>query len=503
MARTKGASRASPRPPYRYLRRPRAPERQRLFSATDNGGPTTIPPEPFAPPSREPGWGPCAEPFIRLNRAALAALDARFEVAAASGGTSVRILPGGRVGAVPLRSAQTGHVAGGVIVKPRFDWAGIGQILVETGWAASPEFLELPLVPGSGREVPPWVLAGPVLARIEALLRSLRRGYRQEEAVLRHPRGRILWPRYLSESLTRGQWERLPCRFPDLGQDPLLRRHARWVLERVRADLLAVGGTDPVAVSLATAALKLIEPLADVIPLAPSREVLKFTLGGSRLVDVVVRRGIFAWVVEERGLGGGRELDGLAWSLPLDRLGEAYVEGLVHHEAALTGGEVRVGRLGQTTFPLEWSDPTHRSLGDLVPDIVVRRGRSVRIVDAKYKAHLAELDEVGWHRFTEEAREQHRADLHQVLAYAALYDADEIAAELVYPLRPRTWRELRERGRELSSARLEHKGRTLAVLLRGEAFGRDTLRAWDQHGEVREAPGWKPAEHWTTDVPSV
>lgn len=458
---------------YRYRRRSQAPSQQRLFSATDNGWPATIPPEPFAPQSREPGWGAYAEPFIRLNEPALAALDARLEVVASSQGASVRIVPGGRVGAVPLRSAQTGHVAGGFIVKPRFDWAGMGRVLVETGWAAAPDFLELPLVPGSGREVPPWVLAGPVLTRIEALLRSLKRGYRQEEAVLRHPRGHIVWPRYVSESLVRGQWDRLPCRFPDLGPDPLLRRHARWVLERIRADLLAVGGTDPVAVSLATMALRLIELLAGVTPLAPSREGLQQSLGGSRLVDEVVRRGVeaFAWVVEERGLGGGRELDGLAWSLPLDRLWEAYVEGLVRREAALTGGEVRVGRLGQTTFPLEWSDPTHRSLGHLVPDIVVRRGPSVRIVDAKYKAHLAELDEVGWHRFTEETRADHRADLHQVLAYASLYDADQITAELVYPLRPDTWSALRERSRDVSRADLLQGGRTVRVELRGVGFG--------------------------------
>ncbi len=72
----------------------------------------------------------------------------------------------------------------------------------------------------------------------------------------------------------------------------------------------------------------------------------------------------------------------------------------------------------------------------MMPDIVVQRGRSVHIVDAKYKAHLAELDEAGWHRFAEETREQHRADLHQVLAYAALYDFEEVTTTLVYPLRP-------------------------------------------------------------------
>src|SRR5205085_7047963 len=111
---------------------------------------------------------------------------------------------------------------------------------------------------------------------------------------------------------------------------------------------------------------------------------------------------------------------------------EAYVESLIRREAALTGGEVRVGRLGQTTFPIGWTDPTHRSLGHLIPDIVVRKGRTVQVVDAKYKAHLAEIDDVGWHRIAEEVQLQHRADLHQVLAYASLFDAEEVTATLVY-----------------------------------------------------------------------
>lgn len=209
----------------------------------------------------------------------------------------------------------------------------------------------MPLVPGSGREVPPWVIAGPVLRRLGELLDSMRRGYRDAEEVLQRPRGRILWNRYRNESLVRGRWHQLPCRFPD-----------------------------------------------------------------------------------------GRELDGLAWQLPLDRAWEAYVEAIVREEVARTGGQVKVARLRQTVFPILWSDPIHRSLGHLEPDIVVHRGRDVHIVDAKYKAHLAELDEHGWRRFTDEARERHRADLHQVLAYASLFDADRVRSTLMYPLRKATYR---------------------------------------------------------------
>ena len=120
-------------------------------------------------------------------------------------------------------------------------------VLTQTGWQTQPDFLEGPLVPGSGREVPPWVLAGPVLARLADLLRALRRGYRIEEEALRHPRGQIVWTKYVRESLVRGKWDRLPCRFPDLANDPKLRRMIRWGVERVRQALMSVSGADAIA----------------------------------------------------------------------------------------------------------------------------------------------------------------------------------------------------------------------------------------------------------------
>ncbi len=427
----------------------------------------------FAPEQRGGGWGPFSETFLRRNEASLRALDVRAELAPASEGASIRLVPGGRAGAIPLRSAETDKVAGGLVVRPRFGWTGVGRVLGEIGWYTSPEFLDSPLVPGSGREVPPWVLAGPVIARLADMLRSMRRGYAEVEEVLRRPRGRILWDRYRSESLSRGRWDRLPCRFPELASDPRLRRAIRWTLERIRRDLIRVGREDRISTELARLAAHLIEGLSDVTSVMPARHDLAQLSRGGRLVEGSLRRGLeaIAWIVDERGLGGGRELDGLAWQLPLEQLWETYVESVVRREAAMTGGEVKTGRLGQTVFPLHWSDPSHRTLGHVVPDIVVRRGRSVHVIDAKYKAHLAELDEFGWLRFSEEQREAHRADLHQVLAYASLYDADRITATLVYPVRHSTWEALARRGRDVSRAELLHGGRQVTLELRGLPFG--------------------------------
>lgn len=444
-----------------------------LLVGTDHGPPITVPAHRFAPPQRVGDWGAYADTFLRFNSEAFRALDVQPQVASSASGPAIRLVPGGRSGAVPLRSGMTGQVEGGLIVKPRFGWPGVGRILHETGWHAAPEFLESPLVPGSAREVPPWVLAGPVLARLEALLKSLSPGYREAEEVLLQPRGSVIWRDYVSGSLARGAWHHLPCRFPDLTTDPTLRRHVRWALERVHRDLLSVGGTDIVALSLAALAVRLMDQLADVAPMMPRKQELDRRMMGNRVLGDALLRGIeaIAWVVDERGLGGGSERDGLAWTLPLETLWEGYVESVYRREAADTGGEVRVGRLGQTLFPLHWSDPTHRTLGHLVPDIVVRRGKSVQVVDAKYKAHLAEVEESGWRQFEDETREAHRADLHQILAYASLYEANEVTATLVYPLRYSTYSMLKERKRDRSCAELFHGGRTVRLELRGLPFG--------------------------------
>ena len=456
------------------MRRARSsPIQRKLYKTTDHSVGVALHPADFAPPQRGGGWGPFGEAFVRMNERALAALDTYPELSARDDGLALRLVPGGRAGAVPLRAAHTGQIAGGLLVEPRFGWSGVGRVLSEVGWNTALEFLDYPLVPGSGREVPPWLIAGPVLARLEELLHSLRPGYRMAEETLLKPRGHIRWNAYVAESLVRGRWSSVPCRFPELTKDPRIKSMIRWTLERLCSTLIGVATSDPLAQRLTLAAKQLLDLVADVAPRMPVRDDMSLLLGSAGLYGHAMLRGLEAigWIADERGLGGGRELDGLAWQLPLENLWEAYVESVYRTEARSTGADVRVGRLGQTVFPLHWTDSTHRSLGHLIPDIVVRRGDVIKIVDAKYKAHLAELDEHAWERFADTTRESHRADLHQVLAYAALYDAREVTAVLVYPLRRGTFEALASRGRDRSNADLLHGGRLLRIELRGLPFG--------------------------------
>ena len=96
-------------------------------------------PNPSRPSSAAVAGGPFIDSFLRLNEEALTKLDVSHAIRSTDAGVKLVLCPGGRAGAIPLRSAQTGHVASGFLVEPRFGWAGVGRVLVSTGWAGAPE----------------------------------------------------------------------------------------------------------------------------------------------------------------------------------------------------------------------------------------------------------------------------------------------------------------------------------------------------------------------------
>jgi hypothetical protein len=116
---------------------PRVGDQQKLITSVDHGGARVIDPAHFAPKQQGGGWGPFIDSFLRLNERALQALDIQPEIAGSATGAVLRLKPAGRAGAIPLRSAQTGSVTGGFVVRPRFGWAGVGRVLTQTGWHAS------------------------------------------------------------------------------------------------------------------------------------------------------------------------------------------------------------------------------------------------------------------------------------------------------------------------------------------------------------------------------
>jgi hypothetical protein len=221
-----------------------------------------------------------------------------------------------------------------------------------------------------------------------------------------------------------GQWATLPCHFSDLSDDPDLMAALRWTLRRLDDDLSAESRTGPARVLR-----RRIDALLLQAGEGPASRPKAESLGAhdAWVADAVEA---MAWIAEERGLGGARALDGLAWDLVVAELWEEWVRSFSRELAPRLGlvapSDVEVRR------PLRW-DGTIVSMGSLAPDVGLFGAERTVWLDAKYKAHLTLLSRHGWAGLGERVRESHRSDLHQALAYAALADVDRVDTLLVYP----------------------------------------------------------------------
>ncbi len=439
-----------------------------LYRMTDQGMPLRLEAEKFDVPGRDRSWNLFAQNFLSANHTSFAALDVTPNLVPDSDRISMQLRPGGTIGAVPLRSPTTRKIIGGIVVQPRFGWNDIGPLLHQIGWTASPQLLELPLVPGAAKEVPPWVLAGPILQRLRALLDELKLGFRWCEEVRESPRGQILWGQY-ARNLGRGMFHRLPCRFPELGPDQILRGMLRWGIQTVHRSLVTWADVDPIARRLAEFAFELLQQLSDAKPIAPGRSDIDRLLKSTGLPPLPLQRGLQAlgWIVDQRGLAGTAETDGLSWCLPMYEVFERWVEHLTRLWAHGFGGRVRSGRNHETLVPIRWDSRGVRSLSSLVPDLVVEQGPQVWIIDSKYKGHFEELDEHRWTELGQELQSEHRHDVHQALAYAATRDTAQITTVLAYPMRLTTWQRLADRNRTITTATITTGSREVRLALVG------------------------------------
>jgi 5-methylcytosine-specific restriction endonuclease McrBC regulatory subunit McrC len=421
-----------------------------------------------APPTRDSNAQAArlAQQFVAQNVGLLAnlgiAIEPRFD------GTTVKLSfrTGTRIGAIPLLSPTSGKPDCGLIVKPRFEWPGIGAMLGVMGWRVIPAPLRLPLLPWSERKIPPWVLSSIVLFRLQALVHQLNRRFEMVTEIRHSPRGNIDWTTYATKSVSRGNFMSLPCRFPDLRDDRDLKAAIAFTLRKLWQSLEGQRTAGVFVLQLIATAQHLLQHLGNIAPKEPSP--LHFQRWfRCPLHAEVFRNGLQAieWTVEDRGLAGLSDLQGLPWVMPMEAFFEAWTETVFQMIARRLGGMVRTGRQGQTIVPLQWEPPYFGSQKYLLPDLILESGNTTIIVDAKYKSHWEEMSRERWGELEAELREHHRADLLQILAYANIGTMDRVIVCLAYPCRHETWQSLKARGRLFHRASISAGKRQVVLLL--------------------------------------
>jgi len=399
------------------------------------------------------------EQLIFANRRLITLLDVNIECAYNGNDVYLAIHSGNAVGAIPLISPQSAQHDLGLVVQPRFEWGGIGPMLGEMGWRIVPVPLKLPLLRRSERKVPPWVLSSMVLTRLAALLNSLHRKFDMVHEHLTSPRGRIDWDQYACRSIPRSNFLSVPCSFPDLQEDRLIKGAIRYTLDRQIQSLQSQrhhGAFIHRLIEFAQSLHRLVQDVPAHIPTSLNMQIwMRRPMLTAHFVDGLQA---IEWTAEERGLAGLSDLQGLPWRMPMDQFFEAWIETIFTSVARKTGGQIKTARQRTTTHPISWQPAYLGSQKSLVPDIWIEWDSTTLIVDAKYKRHWEELNQHSWSRVEEDLRENHRTDLFQVLAYANLARTQTVVACLIYPCSEQTWRSL------VQSDRLMHQATISAGL---------------------------------------
>jgi hypothetical protein len=375
-----------------------------------------------------------ADQFINQNRSLLDLLQVTVRRDYDGRDVLLEVESGSRVGAIPLISPLTAKADFGLIVQPRFPWPGLGPMLAEMGWLVSPSPLQLSLLKRSERRVPLWVLSFMVLARIKALLDRLEARFEMIRETRSAPKGRVDWADYCTREMSRAKFLSVPCTFPDLRDDGQLKGAIRYSLEKQLRSLETQRDQGSFVHRLISFAESLLSRVRAVATRRPSTSEVGYWLRRPLRNEVFVE-GLQAieWTVEERGLAGLSDLEGIPWRMPMEQFFEAWVETVLRTVALRTGGILSAARRRQTVSALSWEPPYTGSQRSLVPDLVLELDGITLIVDAKYKRHWEELQERSWHEQKGDLHEQHRQDLLQVLAYANLAAQARVICCLVYP----------------------------------------------------------------------
>ncbi len=396
-----------------------------------------------------------AEQFITQNRPLLALMDVQLGKDYDGSDVHLRIEANSAVGAIPLISPTSARPDYGLVVQPRFPWAGIGPMLAEMGWKISPTPLRLPLLRRSERRVPVWVLSFMILVRLKALLDALERRFELTTERRQAPRGNVRWVEYATRSIPTAGFLSIPCTFPDLRDDRLLKGAVKHTLDRQLRALETQRHHGAFVQKLIELGQQLWLRVQAVPAHVPSATMLATWLRRPLRSEPFIN-GLQAieWTIDERGLAGLSDLEGIPWTMRMDQFFEAWVETVFRTVAQRTGAHVKTGRKRETMQPIVWEPPHVGSQKSLLPDLWLEWADTTLIVDAKYKRHWEELQDHYWPDVDEQLREQHRSDLLQVLAYANLARTPKVVACLAYPCSQQNWDSLRERGRLMHRAEL-------------------------------------------------
>jgi hypothetical protein len=325
----------------------------------------------------------------------------------------------GFIGSIPLRASDTGKQIGDFVVMPRFTghdrFEDYIEILNLLGTEISPEVIDsLPLASGKNFRPPLYLEAVKFIAALEKLtLRSWRK-FDNIEKVLNQPTSQINWSKYINKEYKIENRLKFPARTNVLSEFHSEYSEIRYVFDICKSELLSANTPQRVRNTLRTKLSFLEEQLYHQKPKATNKITIRFS--DSPAVKVCKE--------QANRILNFNLVDSTAWRVDFSDVFEKFIQHIFKEAAKETGGQLH------SNFKFHSGTSKHYfwELKHIEPDAIFQKENVLVFIDAKYKSNL-------YNKFdqSELLKEDHRHDLHQIMAYSSFSKTDFKFGFLCYP----------------------------------------------------------------------
>lgn len=353
--------------------------------------------------------------FVDVNKINLNYLGIVANIETVNGKPSLKLTTSKYIGAIPINSPMNGKPAGDLIVTGRFG-ENIGELISLLDNYIKPEYSD------KFRLVQDTLMSPPIFIEcckfIDAYILAERSHWHKFTNTIinqKEPNGSTLWREYALRTAKN------PLQYADFKNkcNKLTTEHSEWwQLNHVLK--IAINKLESPQTPLRT---------RSVYSSRIAQLKIKLQYKSSQPIDRVQIHMSDPLIIKQtkelaNNILSHKTQEKIAWRMNYAEFFERYIQYLFNDIAKKKGAH----EVSNPHFSINSLHGPAWRLNYLEPDFIIQKEQEQIIIDAKYKSHI-----FNWNDITKDLKDTFRHDLHQILAYCSLNSMTTKQAILVYP----------------------------------------------------------------------
>lgn len=363
--------------------------------------------------------GQYLQKFINYNSDNFSFLGVQPFIIGTDQNTSLGFRTSEFIGTIPLRASDTGTQIGDFVVMPRFTgrdrFEDYIEILNLLGSEISPQVIDsLPLASGKNFRPPLYLEAVKFIDSLEVLIQRPWRKFDNIEKITSQPTGQVNWSKYINEEYKVENRLKFPTRKNILTEFHKEYSEIRYVFDLCKLELLSSNTPQRIKSSIRNRLSFIDEKLYLHKPISTNNIIIK---SADNLKIKNCKN-------QANRILNFNFIDSTAWRVDFSDVFEKFVQYIFKEISKETGGHL----FSNYKFHSKTSNRYSWELKHIEPDAIYQKENLIVFIDAKYKSNL-------YNKFdkSENLKDVHRHDLHQIMAYSSFSKTDNKYGFLCYP----------------------------------------------------------------------